>query len=417
MYLLIIATIFSTSVEANISDWVRVDLANKQSGWVNSSVLIYDLHFSRRAILKESIKKNNMIISGGTEVIILGSKGSNFKCQYLQSVTWIEGKYLAPSDRDLGYVVTTKKTDLKDATFKKAGILKKGLKVKAVRFVDNYVQVEWDDKTYFVDIGSVLSKFNFASMVKTDIWHDVKSILQNRIVTAKNKIINTEDVRGIITNRNYGYIATAKANVRASRDLKSKIVTSLPSFLPIPIDGLTVKNPKLPVNSKVAINKKVISKPSIPSSELYFNKKSWTSDELFNRKIFDIATSSKVKGLMFASANGVFKSANGGKLWEKIEIFEDNNLPIAVSKNGTVYIGQYKSLDNGASFVPYIKWDLALRAIQYQGVSNVGLLSINNINFLNDDENTFKLDLQLENNKKASIITHDGGSSWLPVIN
>ncbi len=421
---LIITAILSATLQANTQDWVSVSLSDKRSGWIRSSVLIYDLHFSSRAILKESIKKNNMILNRGTEVVILGSKGGNFKCQHPKGITWIEGRYLNPSDRDLGYIVTTKKTDLKNRSFNKAGKLAAGLKIKAIRFVDNFVQIEWDDKKYFVEIDSILSKFNFASMVKTDIWHDVKSVLQHRIVTTRDKIINMEDVRGIITNRSYGYIATTRANVRKGKDLKSKVLTSLPGFLPIPINGLYSKDSSLPARGKVAMNKKVISKPkllkkgkdNIPAPDLYFNKKSWTSDELFNRTIFDIATSSRVKNLMFASAGGVFKSTTGGKLWEKIEVFENNNLPIAVSKNGTVYIGQYKSVDNGVSFVPYIKWDLALKAIQYQGVSNVGLLSINNISFLNDEENTFKLDLQLENNKKASIITHDGGSSWLPVI-
>ena len=112
----------------------------------------------------------------------------------------------------------------------------------------------------------------------------------------------------------------------------------------------------------------------------------------------------------------MFRSTDGGKLWEKIDIFEDKNLPIAIGKNGVIYVGQHKSMDNGETFVPYVRWDLALRAIQYPGIGKVGFLSIADIRLLEDKQNTLQLDLNLEQGKRASIISHDGGQSWLPVI-
>ena len=102
---------------------------------------------------------------------------------------------------------------------------------------------------------------------------------------------------------------------------------------------------------------------------------------------------------------------------KKLEMFENQNLPIAISKQGTVYIGQYKSDDEGKTFLPFVKWDLALKALQYQGLNQVGSLRIENISFLDDDEDSLKLDLKFKDNKKGSIITYDQGITWLPVIN
>ena len=425
--MMLLALAFSIVMQTGVqaSSWVGVTLPNKKSGWIRSEILVFDINFSSKATLRTAVGG----LKKGSEVEILGSRRHNFRCKQHDTVLWIEAKDLLPLDEDLGFVITKEQTHLiEKPSLNRVSQIGSGIKIRVIRFVDNFVEIEWEDKNYFIDVGSVLSRFHFASRVKTEAWHDVKSLLQNNIITAEDRLIKTENVVAVTTGRDFGYIVTNRANVRASRNSQSRVVSRLSGFLPIPVGNLyagqntpastkpALKPVVKPVVSKPVVSRKVKPPKARAVSDLYLSKKSWTSDELFNRDVFDFANSPRVRGLIFASAKGVFRSTDGGKLWKKIDIFEDKNLPIAIGKNGVIYVGQHKSMDNGETFVPYVRWDLALKAIQYPGIGKVGFLSIADIRLLEDKQNTLQLDLNLEQGKRASIISHDGGQSWLPVI-
>ena len=416
VFLLILSQLYA-NLYANTLPWVQVTLPENKTGWIRSTVLMTSLDFSSKAILKK--KYSN--IDPNTEVTILGSKDFQFKCKHLDKVFWVDHSYLAPVGEDLGYIVTTKLSGLSltPSMDGKTNLeIKKGLKIKAYEFVDGFVKIKWEGRDYFVEFDNVLSRFNFASKVKTDKWHDVQSLLQDNIITSENNIIKVKEVSAITTSKKHAYIVTNFANVRAGQNSGSKLVTRLSGFMPISFSSVGSERLSFKPKPQKKILKIISHKTPKDRlvQDLYLNKKSWTSDELFNRKIFDIVTSKKNESLMFASANGVFRSDNGGKIWKKLEMFEDKNLPIAISKHGVVYIGQYKSDDEGRTFLPFVKWDLALKALQYQGLNQVGSLSIENISFLDEDEDSLKLDLKFKDQKKGSIITYDQGVTWLPVI-
>ena len=401
---------------ANTNSWVGITLPDSRKGWVRTNVLIYDLHLSSKVILNKPF--NNILV--GTQFEVLDVRGNDFKCKYQNSIFWISERYLSPVNNDLGFIITTKKAILKPYS-KNDEIknIKEGLKIKALEFKNGLVKINWENSYYYIDAKNIISRFNFATRIKktkTDIWYNVKSILYNKVVT-ENKYIFFQDVNEIYTERKFGYVITDFANVRSNRNINSKVIKKLSRFVPVSMQEI-YNLPSIDSIPKTSSARKLVRiKPINIINDLYFNKKSWTSDEIFNRNIFDIVTSKKSPDLMFASANGVFRSVNGGKLWEKLNQFEDKNLPIAIASSGNIYIGQFKSSDGGDNFIPYVKWDMVLKAIQYQGVNQVGLLSIDNINFLDDDENALKLELKLNNNKKTSIVSHDGGNSWIPVIN
>ena len=78
--------------------------------------------------------------------------------------------------------------------------------------------------------------------------------------------------------------------------------------------------------------------------------------QLFERKIYDLASSSAVPGLKFAAAEGIYRSVDGSR-WTKIPIFHNENYPIAVAKTGAIFIGPYVSEDHGETFQQWIRWD------------------------------------------------------------
>ena len=316
-FLLIFSQLFS-NLYANTLPWVQVTLQENKTGWVRSTVLVTSLDFSSKATLR---KHPN--IQPNTEVTILGSKDFQFKCKHLDKIFWVDHSYLTPVQQDLGYVVTTKPSGLRLTPSVNSKIdleIKKGLKIKAEEFVNGFVKIGWAGKNYFIEFNNVLSRFNFASKVKTDKWHDVQSLLIDNIITSKNNIIKVKDISSLVTDKKHAYIVTNFANVRSKPTSRSELVTRLSGFLPISFSsvdsGQLVFEPK-PQKKLLKIISHKTPKDRL-TQDLYLNKKSWTSDELFNRSIFDIVTSKKNVNLMFASANGVFRSINGGKIWKKV---------------------------------------------------------------------------------------------------
>jgi hypothetical protein len=132
-------------------------------------------------------------------------------------------------------------------------------------------------------------------------------------------------------------------------------------------------------------------------------------EDLLQKKVFDIVASPQIKNLIFASAGGIYKTLDGEK-WELLEDFGNNNHPIAIAKNGTVFVGPYVSQDHGLSFESYLRWDKLIKVLKYHHrPDSIRLLQVEP---LDAQGQKLKIKLSLNDKKIRTLTTDDRGKSW-----
>jgi hypothetical protein len=62
------------------------------------------------------------------------------------------------------------------------------------------------------------------------------------------------------------------------------------------------------------------------------------------------------------SASGIYRTIDG-TTWEHLKEFRDENLPMAVTNQGIIFVGPYRSLNHGETFESYIKWEKIIQKI------------------------------------------------------
>ncbi len=136
-----------------------------------------------------------------------------------------------------------------------------------------------------------------------------------------------------------------------------------------------------------------------------------TTSELFDRKIYDMVSSPDIPYLKFASARGIFKTLDG-KTWTQMNQFKDDNYPLAVSPNGTIFIGAFASQDHGDTFEPYLRWENLITAARVKFHASpryLQLLKVVPLDFLGNE-----LELKMDIGQKIPSHFHsrDHGATW-----
>lgn len=135
-----------------------------------------------------------------------------------------------------------------------------------------------------------------------------------------------------------------------------------------------------------------------------------TSD-LFQRKIFDMASSPAIPSLKFVSAQGVYRTTDGQE-WTKIPLFKNENYPISISSQGSIFIGPYVSDDQGETFQTWIRWDKLVATLKSRHVITPRGLQI--LDLRPEDATGRKLTLKLNIGLPQPVraTTEDQGLSW-----
>lgn len=136
-----------------------------------------------------------------------------------------------------------------------------------------------------------------------------------------------------------------------------------------------------------------------------------STQDLVGRNIYDMALSPSVPGLRFASARGVFRSRDGVE-WSIIPKFESDNYPIAVAKNGLLFVGPYVSSDHGEKFEQWIRWDRLIETIKRGTGSPPAKLRLSALKSIDDEGKSLQLVLDVGRSKPVRIGTSDRGLSW-----
>ena len=382
---------------------IKKNTVKKTKAWIRSSVLFDEWNFAAFVFTTQTVipfytdgrPALNHVINKNTRLKIQKVTQNHIQVRIKRKNLWILKDLLRIDQSDWGYIVSKHKTPLRRGPSdqsKITGYLSAGVKLTPMRFQKEFIQIEWKQKPHFIPFSYVISRLNFAEKIKTSTdWKDILFVMNHWIKTTDNQFISIDQIEAIQGGRPLVYNIASKAHIRSSPHAQSDVLQIVAQLTPLSI--IPQKRTSLPIPQRVI-----------------------TTDQLFNRKIFDVASK---KGLMLASANGIFRSFDG-ILWEKFIFFENKNFPLAISPSGKIYIGPYKSIDNGKSFHQYIRWDLIFNALKSNGIRAVSELSIKDIEFLNNNNHTLRMTLQMGRDwskklRLTKVISYDEGLSWSAV--
>jgi len=139
-----------------------------------------------------------------------------------------------------------------------------------------------------------------------------------------------------------------------------------------------------------------------------------STDAIFKRKIFDMASSPAIPSLKFVSAQGIYRTVDG-KEWARINQFQDKNYPIAIAGNGAVFVGPYVSDDQGETFQQWIRWDSLVNTLRRHTRVTPQTLQIQEIRPEDPAGRRVVLKLSIGEEALVKLVTDDQGMSWRPL--
>lgn len=385
----------------HVGDWRKIQSKAFKQGWVRGSALFEEWHFAEYAWNPQKVipfdnKGNpalNSIVNKNTRLQI--KKVTATQVQLTRSNLWVLRHLLRVFPYHWGYLVSQRKVPLRKEpsdTAEIMGFLSGGLRLTPIQFQGSYVQIEWKDRLYFIPFHNLLSRLNFAKKIKVGSdWKDVLFVMGAWVKTTDGQFVGLNQIEGMVGRSHLAYVMASQTAIRSQPQLQGSVLQVVQQFTPLAV----LENKQL----SHFISKRVI-----------------TTDQLFARKIFDMASQERV---MWASANGIFRSFDGN-LWEKLLPFKEQDFPLVISPSGKLYVGPYRSLDDGRSFQQYIRWDLVFNALKGNGIHSVSELRMKDLEFLNQSDRTLKMTLHIGRDwkkkvKLAQVISYDEGASWHPI--
>jgi hypothetical protein len=383
-------------------------------------------------------------IPPNTSLSVEGVEENFLKTNYKGASIWVEKKNLDIEPAHWGFMIAKSKVNLYEAprfdkpTKQKLDV---GIKFSPLSIQGEFAEIRWNDKKHFVPLHSVLTRIDFANSVDFGTgWRKIQFVIGTEVKVSETEFLPFQKIRGIKGDKDLAYVVSSKANLRSEPHLKSPVKKELSRFSPLKIkseklvkwaksktkaDGqiywvvddhhkpdqetttiLASKQTPEP-DGELSTPNRLIVKPE----KININPGEITTDELFARQIFDMATSPIIPNLVFASASGVFKSLDGQR-WQQIDTFEDQNFPLAFADDGILYVGPYKSIDHGNTFEQFIRWDKVLNTLSKSGVQKTRNLSMKKIEVLGKGGKILKMVLKFNEGQTQNLVSQDQGYSW-----
>ena len=135
------------------------------------------------------------------------------------------------------------------------------------------------------------------------------------------------------------------------------------------------------------------------------------TQDVFRRKIFDMASSPAIPSLKFVSAQGLFRTTDGST-WTRVPLFDDKNYPISIAGGGSVFVGPYVSDDHGETFEQWIRWDSLLATLRRFSRLPPGALQILEIKPQDTNGRRVIVKLNVGLKKPVHVFTEDQGLTW-----
>jgi SH3-like domain-containing protein len=387
--------------KSNYQRWFRVITKDKQSGWIAEDHALTALKLVEQATLTETVPSRTStdlessvgrgLIPAKTPVLILEVQGSMARVQPLTELelpqAWVPTDKLKPNfatniaQRAFVYQTTPLHIDANS----RARILAKveeGTYVQVVRIEGSWIEIRSGRYQGYV--------------AKSDVW-TAGDLGENGVRAAVSLApLRKEPLPYADLIRSLSYSATLTA-------VKSSVLKW----------GLASTREQgevwWPMTDSVDMRGEVASLEQMkPTSEA---TEKISTEKLFQRKMYDMATSRAIPTLKFASADGIFRTTDGAS-WTRIPLFRDQNYPIAVAKNGSIFIGPYVSYDHGETFQQWIKWDSLVSSLEARADVSAQNLKIVEIKPEDAQGHRVTLRLNVGRDTPVRVATDDQGTSW-----
>ncbi len=251
----------------------------------------------------------------------------------------------ASFSEDTGLALTYMSTFLKETASDSSKIITtvpQGTRLKILDWSGEKIQVLFNGQKGFLDSGHAILKADFASWTlhSKQGWTQIKYREGRYVRTKQNDLLNISDLKAFVTEKTRAFSLVHKEN---GPKLKSKL-------------EIVDLEPNRWNVSKIAEHGDVWWKKLRPPAAEAQVK---TLSELAISGIYssdlagDSSKGSPTRGLI--SAHGIYRTDDGIN-WAKIDFFKDENWPICITKSGW-YVGSFRSLDEGKTFEPFIRWD------------------------------------------------------------
>lgn len=101
--------------------------------------------------------------------------------------------------------------------------------------------------------------------------------------------------------------------------------------------------------------------------------------------------------------------------WAKLDFFKNENWPVCITKN-VWYVGAFRSLDEGKTFEPFIRWDYLSYLVSTELQANPKFFKILNMESVSPKEVKIHMDL---GSKKVTFSYNSYLTTWklLPETN
>jgi hypothetical protein len=391
--------------------WLRVKTPKGIYGWLPEDKLLTPLKLATEALLLEDVPVRTeraldaiqqLTVTKNSRVLILEISGSWARTQPLTGlnhpITWIPTESLAPAQSaQTNRVFSIKDTALylnANSHTRHLKLIKSGTILMLISEHGPWLMVQNEGLTGYVH--------------RRDVWRTSTLGLHGATPNVSKAILRSAPwpSANIVTELNMG----SKLEILDAKQLRwsqTKIKGLGAVWWPIDPDSNSSSNLGSYSGGDFHQNQ----------SQLQNAPRIFT-EELNSRPIFDTAKSPLIPQLQFASAQGVFRT-NNGKEWLKLPLFKEENHSIAITHDGTIFIGPYLSNDQGATFQNWIRWDNLLASLATpRARQNRSLQMLRILEIIPEDSigNQVTLLLQLgakeAGPQKIRMTTSDQGATW-----
>jgi hypothetical protein len=300
---------------------------------------LFATHLSRYVIENETGRRLKVNDTNARTLLVFDEKINSTKKLLLNEVQ--------ADAYDLGFAMTLKDSYLRSASTEPSSIkttIPQGTRLLVENYMNGFALVRYQNYTGFINLNEMISKFDLASFVfANNSWHQVEKRISDHIRTKNGVKISLNKIRGIITPKEIGIIASHSQKI----PIWSKVKTTKANI--IRWQQSLIKGQGL-----------VWWKPNREFEKLYF-----TVDEILKRNISSASFHPQNPYRGIVSANGVFVTQNGYH-WRKLPQFEDYNGPVHFFSDSLMFVGNFKSIDGGNNFESYIQIDKLAAAVEDQ---------------------------------------------------
>jgi hypothetical protein len=258
---------------------------------------------------------------------------------------WLSTEDVSPVLDDLGVALTLKATKLRqNASWgSEASItIPEFSRLEILNFKDQWVQVKFESigsLTGWIEISSLVLKHDFANFVMTDSkkWISVLYRQGSRMITENHGPIDISKITAMMTKSDLGIAIRAEPKqgllLRQNLHLLSTR-NQIWNLSSLPGHGS--------VYWQQALQK--------PEDDIF------TTEQIMKREITSVSFHPKNQKMGILSSSGIFLSLDG-EIWRKIPNFKNRNFPVFINSDGVIFVGAERSLDQGKTFHPCLKWE------------------------------------------------------------